>query len=59
MYGLNKKHPCCSLVYGMVGNNTLNLLSRNGTQAFVLDLSGTGYGLVAWASECDHGILGP
>jgi hypothetical protein len=42
----------------MVGMNTLNLPSRNRTQAFGLDSPGTGYGLVVRASECGNGFLG-
>jgi hypothetical protein len=38
-------HPVAArkiLAYDMVGRNTLNLPSRNGMQACVLDSSGTG-----------------
>lgn len=53
-------HPVAArkiLAYDMVGRNTLNLPSRNGMQACVLDSSGTG--LVAWASECGNGFFVP
>jgi hypothetical protein len=46
------------LAYGMVGRITLNLPSRNGTQAFGLDSSGSWYELVARACECCNGFLG-
>lgn len=38
-----------SLAYCMVGRITLNLLPRNGTQAFGLNSSGSAYELVARA----------
>jgi hypothetical protein len=47
-----------SLAYGVVGRITLNLPSRNGTQAFGLDSSGSGYEHVARACVCGNGFLG-
>ena len=47
-----------SLACGIVGRITLNLPSRNGTQAFGLDWSGSGHGGVARICECGNGFLG-
>jgi hypothetical protein len=47
-----------SPAYSMVDRMTLNLSLRNGTQAFGLDSSGSGYGVGGRACECGNGFLG-